>query len=107
MTTGLTTRKIRMEIRSILKSHAEIISAWGFGSFFRGERHNDIDVLVVVDCQMSDLLDYSSQLRAAMHKLQGDYQMEIDVLILTMKEFEERPLRDMDQLVSLYRGAKG
>lgn len=42
-----------------------------------------------------------------MHKLQGDYRMEIDVLILTTKEFEERPLRDMDQLVSLYRAPKG
>jgi predicted nucleotidyltransferase len=78
-----------------------ITSTWGFGSFFRGERHQDIDVLLVVAVPEDRLLNTARDLRAAPIEVERRIGVPIDPLILPEAEFESRPLRDMDGLVRL------
>ncbi|WP_431523442.1 nucleotidyltransferase domain-containing protein [Mesorhizobium captivum] len=103
MISGNTTRKIRTEIRSILEGCSSFQSAWGFGSYFRGEAFKDVDILVVVDCERDKLLFLTRQLKAEVLNLERELGMIFDLLILTVREFAQRPLRDMDQMVLLYR----
>lgn len=77
-------------------------SAWGFGSFFRSSTYSDIDVLVVVECERDVLLDVSCTLRLAFDDMKAAMGVSLDLLILTSREFQERPLREMDELVPLY-----
>jgi predicted nucleotidyltransferase len=78
-----------------------ITSTWGFGSFFRGERHQDIDVLLVGAVSEDPLLDTARELRAALLKVEHRIGIPIDPLILAEAEFEGRPLRDMGELVRI------
>ena len=93
--------KIRSAIASNLKRFPSISSAWGFGSFFRGEEHQDIDILVVVAVSHERLLDASREIRASLFQVQRTIDVPIDLLILTESEFESRPLRDMHELVPI------
>ena len=76
-------------------------SAWGFGSFFRGEGYHDIDVLVVVAVPEARLLDTARELRAALLEVEHAIGVSIDPLILTDAEFDSSPLRDMRQLIPI------
>lgn len=93
--------QVRAAIAECLRRHPSILSAWGFGSFFRGERHHDIDVLVVVAVPRNRLLDTAREVRAALIEIERMIGVPIDPLILTESEFESRPLRDMGELVRL------
>lgn len=93
--------QIRTEIAESLKRFPMVTSAWGFGSFFRGERHHDIDVLLVVAVPEDRLLNTARDLRAALMEVERWIGVPIDPLILTEAEFESRPLRDMDGLVRI------
>jgi predicted nucleotidyltransferase len=93
--------RVRSAIARGLKSHPAVTSAWGFGSFFRGERHHDIDLLLVVAVPKHRLLDTARELRAAMLEVENTIGVPIDPLILTETEFKSRPLRDMCDLVRI------
>jgi predicted nucleotidyltransferase len=101
MPSGPTIRKIRTEIRSTLSCHDSIQSIWGFGSFFRQEKFDDIDILVVVTGSGEQLLSDSKAIRADLLAVENRIGTPIDPLILTLNEFKSRPLRDMDELVRL------
>jgi predicted nucleotidyltransferase len=89
----------------MLASHEYVKSAWGFGSFFRSASYSDIDVLVVVECERDVLLATSRTLRFAFGDVKAAMGVPIDLLILTSREFQERPLREMDELAPLYAAA--
>lgn len=91
----------KVAIAEILSPHPSVLSAWGFGSFFRGEGHHDIDVLVVVAVTQDRLLDTAREVRAALIEIEQMIGVPLDLLILTESEFESGPLRDMDQLVRI------
>ena len=93
--------RVRAAIAESLRQHPSVLSAWGFGSFFRGERHHDIDVLVVVAVPHERLLDTAREVRAALIEIEHTIGVPIDPLILTESEFESRPLRDMGELVRI------
>jgi len=101
MNSGAITEKIRTEIRSIQRRLPEICGVFGFGSFFRAETHNDIDILFVVDCDRTSLLSTTKSIRAEAKNLSLALNQSIDPLILTKREFEEQPLRDMSELQDL------
>lgn len=93
--------RIRTAIADSLRPFPMVTSAWGFGSFFRGERHHDIDVLLVVVVPEDRLLNTARDLRAALIEVEHRIGVPIDPLILTEAEFESRPLRDMGGLVRI------
>lgn len=93
--------RIRASIASRLQPFSTISSAWGFGSFFRREPHQDVDILVVVAVPHDQLLDTTREIRAALLEVERMIGIPIDPLILTEREFESRPLRNMDDLVRI------
>lgn len=101
MTSGTMSARIRTAIADSLRLYPTVTSAWGFGSFFRGERYHDIDVLLVVAVSKDRLLGTARELRAAMLEVEHRIGVPIDPLILTEAEFESRPLRDMGELVRI------
>lgn len=48
------------------------------------------------------LLEISCALRLAFGDMDASICAPLDLLILTSREFQERPLREMDELVPLY-----
>lgn len=101
MTFGPTTRRIRTGIRFILDHCSGLQSVWGFGSYFRGDAFNDVDLLTVVDCDRAELVKMTRQVRERFLKMDRELGLTLHLLVLTAEEFSERPLRDMDELVLL------
>jgi predicted nucleotidyltransferase len=81
----------------------EVHSVFGFGSFFRDERFRDVDVLIVLKPTCSALLESCYKLRTKFDVCSFEMGVSFDLLVLTVEEFEERPLREMDSLTEIYR----
>ena len=90
--------KIRTEIQSIQQELHEVSQVYGFGSFFRGEDFNDIDLVFVVSGSGGTLLDTSRAIRKRMAVLSLRLGYKVDLLVLTDREMAEEPLRDMSSL---------
>jgi hypothetical protein len=92
-----------MEIRSIASENRNLAAVYGFGSFFRRTAYRDIDILAVaiMGCRNHLRAYYDFQRGAAHigHKL----SVSIDITFLTAREYQERPLLEMDTLIELYR----
>ncbi len=99
MISGTITRKIKTAIQSTVEGFSAVESVWGFGSFFRGDVYNDVDVLIVLSAPREELTELTSALRSAFIIVERDFNLKFDLLFLTPEEFSSRPLRDMDQLV--------
>ena len=76
---------------------------YGMGSFFRGNRFKDLDLVAVVDCIGGELAQQGTQIHRAFRELGLQLDLLIDLTILTPTEFSSAPLRDMASLVEVYR----
>jgi predicted nucleotidyltransferase len=103
MTTGITISEMIKEIQSTVTRRDELHSLFGFGSFFRGESHSDIDVLVVLRGNFPNILAAYYKIKENLKSLGGRLDMTFDITALTFEEFLERPLLEMDYLVPIYR----
>ena len=102
MTSGVTIAKTKTAIQTTSVKIEAILSVWGFGSFFRSKSFKDIDLLVVTDSSDDDLLQTSKAIRIAFRDVECELRVPLDITILTEREYDERPLREMDQLRRLY-----
>lgn len=93
---------IKREILCISTSLHSVSAVYGFGSFFRGATYDDIDLIVVLSCDWRDILLVSTPLRTAIHKLGERLGVKFDLTVLTLPEFAERPIRDMNELALIY-----
>jgi|SRR5579871_2971512 len=101
-TIGLTIDEIKKEIRSTTTKWPDVRAAFGFGSFFRDEPFNDIDVLLVLQQGCQSRLTTFYELKAAFDNFDKKYGVHFDITVLTEREFSERPLRDMDSLIPIH-----
>jgi predicted nucleotidyltransferase len=93
-----------MEIQSITAELHDIYGVYGFGSFFRGDQYNDIDILIVASPVCEDTL---SLFYLAKERLQEiDQSIDIDITLLTYSEFLAKPLLEMDSLTEIYIGSE-
>lgn len=90
-----------MEIRSLPISPLGVKAIYGFGSFFRGEPFNDIDLAVVWSSSTSDRLASYYKLKTELDRLADQLGVVVDLSVFTEDEFGDRPLRDMRELVLL------
>lgn len=95
-----------MEIQSILLKRPEVKDVYGFGSFFRGEPFNDIDILFVLPCEDRSILISVREIRALLHDASRRLRITLHPLILTDREIGEAPLRDMHELVPFHRWSR-
>jgi predicted nucleotidyltransferase len=94
-----------MAIQSLPISRLGVEEVYGFGSFFRGEAFHDIDLVLVVSPDVAGSVALFYELKEKFDQLAASLGAAFDLTVLTRKEFNERPLRDMDQLVRLYTRA--
>lgn len=90
-----------MEILGTLAKD-EKFSVFGFGSFFRDEPYNDIDLVFVYSGSKNELLAASGKMRQICRIIEKRTQEVVHSLLLTKTEFDEAPLRDMNELVLIY-----
>jgi predicted nucleotidyltransferase len=93
---------MKREILSITSICPDIQAVYGFGSFFRAEPYNDIDVLIVLRCNRIHILSAFKRIKAGFDKLGETQNVDFDLLVLTEAEFAEKPLRDMGSLIPIY-----
>lgn len=105
MTTGLTIEEIKTEIRSIATRRDDLHSVFGFGSCFRGENYRDVDILIVLKTCDTSILPIYYALKIDIEALGRTLGVIFDLTVLTVDEFAERPLRDMDSLVEIFQAA--
>jgi len=90
-------------LREIAAAHDSVVALYGMGSFFRGEPHNDVDFVVVLACDPAALLGEARSIRRDLCTIGDSVGERVDVTVFTRSEFELKPLRDMDALVSIFQ----
>jgi len=103
MITGITISEMKKEILSTVTRQGDLHSVFGFGSYFRGESYNDVDVLIVLTGRAISILAAYYNTKKKLEILGSRLGMIFDITALTYEEFLERPLLEMDNLVPIYR----
>jgi len=96
--TGVFILLTRMVIQFTENNECCIHSVYGFGSFFRQEKYNDIDLLFVLSDQGEGILTACNKINEFCFCLDERFQETIHPLIFTVSEMLSRPLRNMEQL---------
>lgn len=90
-----------MEIQRIHIGSRELISVYGFGSFFRDENSNDCDLLLVITNDSLNLGEVHAMLNKKFSSLGNELSLEFDLTILTERENMRKPLLEHDKLVPI------
>ena len=89
-----------MEINLAL-SKLPIESVYGFGSFFRGQPHNDIDIIAVTNQPIEGLTSLHRDCCLILGDISKRHKEVFDFTLFTTEEFQDAPLRDRQQLIKL------
>lgn len=92
---------MKREIRSTSLLAGDVIGVFGFGSFFRNEPFRDVDVLIVVEENISTLANRSNRIRELFIAAGAELSVIFDVKIFTLIEFVGKPLINMGDLVDI------
>src|SRR5947209_3707136 len=103
MSTGRISSAIRMAILSITSVDTELEAVYGFGSSFRGELFNDIDLLAVAAPSNTETLVTYYKVAEALQGVAAEFGCPCHLTMLTLAEYASRPLRNMDELRCLWR----
>jgi predicted nucleotidyltransferase len=95
---------MKTEIQSITAELHDIYGVYGFGSFFRGDQYNDIDILIVASPVCRDTLSLFYLAKERLQK--ADKSLDIDITLLTYTEFLAKPLLEIDSLTEIYTSFK-
>lgn len=74
---------------------------YGFGSFFRGNCFNDVDLAIVLSPSSTRALVSYYRTKAEIDRLGYKLGVAFDLSVFTEDEFALRPLRDMCELLLL------
>ena len=95
---------MKTEIGSCLSGKNNLLAVYGFGSFFReGNSYSDIDILVVCRDNADDALELYYHVLRNLRFKDDLIDVPIDITFLSLSEFRSNPLRDMAELVPLWR----
>lgn len=92
---------MRTEIQSLPIRPLGAKAVYGFGSFFRGEPFNDVDLAVVLSRSTSRGLGSYYGLKMEIDRLAVRLGVVFHLSVFTEDEFGLGPLRDMHELVLL------
>ena len=96
---------MKTETQAITAEVHDIYGVYGFGSFFRGDQYNDIDILIVASSVCKDTLSLFYLLKERLEEI-IDESINIDIILLTYCEFLTKPLLEMDSLTEIYTSSK-
>ena len=91
------------EIQCIHTSEPHLLSVYGFGSFFRSEKYNDCDLLLVIDNDCPCLGQIHAELYERFFDLGKKLSVVFDLTILTEREHKRKPLREHNDLIIVSR----
>ena len=94
------TKAIRLTITA---EKRDVLAVFGFGSHFRGGPYNNVDILVVLKPDCGPLLPTYYDLKSEMERIGRCLGVTMDLTVLTWEEFADKPFRDMDSLVDIFR----
>jgi predicted nucleotidyltransferase len=89
-----------MAIQSITSKSHNIYGVYGFGSFFRDDQYNDVDILIVASPECRDTLSLFYSVREQLQIV--DENLNIDLTLLTYSEFLTKPLLESNSLTEIY-----
>ncbi len=92
---------MKTEIQFIHTQKKDLLSVYGFGSFFRSSHANDCDLLLVVSNASQDLGQLHADLCHTFFELGEKLAIDFDLTILTEREHKASLLREHDSLVEL------
>ncbi len=81
--------------------NSRLISAYGFGSYFRMEAYNDIDILLVIEGRDKTILETVSMIEKCFKLRTPELSKLLHITFVTQRQFSQNPLRDMHQLINL------
>lgn len=73
-------------------------SVYGFGSFFRGGKFNDIDLVAITTPSNRDTLSTYYALADAIAKVSENLRVKFHLTMLTPDELLQSPFRDMHEM---------
>lgn len=89
------------EIQYIHTKQLDLVSIYGFGSFFRSEHASDCDLLLVVNGRCSNLGLLHADLSKVFSELGERLSIVFDLTILTEREHMRAPLREHCNLINV------
>jgi len=101
MNSGLTKNLIQTELAQSLTGIQQIDAVFGFGSYFRGEPFNDIDLALVFKEDCENVLETYELVLSRLKEATDRLGVRLHVTPFTAREFQERPLREHALLVPL------
>ena len=101
MNIGTIRKEIKTAIQLRLQGKSEIFGVFGFGSFFRCDCFNDVDVLVVVDNHCDYPLKVFYEVKNILDDIGLKYGVPVDITYLSYSEYSRKPLRESDNLVTI------
>jgi predicted nucleotidyltransferase len=99
---GILRAKIQIMIRGVLARQPEIVSAHGFGSFFRDEEFSDIDIIFVLRDETEKSLDIVKSLRQEMRLSSNKLGYVIHPLFMSEREFASKPLKNFNEVKCIF-----
>lgn len=90
-------------ISTALLTENNIVEVYGFGSFFRSNTFNDIDIAIVTNSTKDNLLETYYSTEKIMEKVSLNIGIKIDFLLFTKEEFEQKPLLESDRMTTILR----
>lgn len=92
---------MKKEIQYIHTASPDLVSIYGFGSFFRTENPSDCDLMLVVKDDTQDLGKLHKELSRNFFNLGEELSISFDLTILTEREHARKPLREHNNLISI------
>jgi len=101
MSIGIIRKKINTEIRLKLQGRECLFGVFGFGSFFRADIFNDIDLLVVTKDECKNPLDEFYLIKEKLNEISLRYDIPIDITYLSYTEYSRKSLLESDSLITI------
>src|ERR1700741_3774335 len=101
MSSGITKNLLQTELTQSLSGITQIEAVFGFGSYFRGEPFNDIDLVLVFKEGSENTLETYELVLSRLKEVTARLGVRLHVTPFTANEFQQRPLREHALLVPL------
>lgn len=94
------------EIRLRLQDRPDLFGVFGFGSFFRKNSYNDVDILIVVNDNCNLPLQEFYIVKNILSKIEIEYNVLIDITYLSYTEYARKHLLESDLLIDIIAAKK-
>lgn len=89
-----------------LQDRPDLFGVFGFGSFFRSDSYNDVDILIVFNNNCNLPLQEFYIVKNLLSKIEVEYDILIDITYLSYTEYARKPLLESDFLIDIIAAKK-